>query len=151
MDIEQAIDELYAADPEQFVAERTRLAKALREAAISEDGREVLARGRFVQPMSSQGFEVIGELAASAPPPARPDRRAAARAEQKRAKDALKEAKEQLRAAEHEAREAEREAERLTREAERARHRADEARAEVEAAASRVAEAEERVAETGRG
>ena len=253
MDIEQAIDELYAADLEQFVAERTRLAKALRDAgdregaeafaklrkpsvaawalnqlarrnrrevdllldaghrlreaqagalagadreafeqarktereaisrltraaeklleergsasaatlnqiaeslraaAISEDGREVLARGRFVQPMSSQGFEVIGELAATAPPPARPDRRAAARAEQKRAKDALKEAKEQLRAAEHEAREAEREAERLTREAERARHRADEARAEVEAAASRVAEAEERVAETGRG
>src|SRR5436190_3667391 len=45
MDIEQAIDELYAADLEQFVAERTRLAKALRDAGDRE-GAEAFAKLR---------------------------------------------------------------------------------------------------------
>src|SRR5438876_11848144 len=45
MNIEQAIDELYAADLEQFVAERTRLAKALRDAGDRE-GAEAFAKLR---------------------------------------------------------------------------------------------------------
>jgi hypothetical protein len=127
------------------------IGESLQAAAISENGRETLARGRFVQPMGAQGFEVVGELAgAAATPPRRPDRRAAAREEQKRAKQALREAKEQLRVAEHDARDAEREAERLTREAEQAQRTAGEARAEADGAARRVAEAEQRLADAGR-
>src|SRR5204863_2632144 len=41
MDLEQAIDELYAADLEQFVTERTRLAKALRDAGDREGAQTV--------------------------------------------------------------------------------------------------------------
>jgi len=85
------------------------ISESLRAAAISDEGRELLARGRFVQPLEAQGFDVLGQLAASITPPAkapaRPDRQ-----EQQRAKQALKDAKDELRAAERQAREAERDA-----------------------------------------
>src|SRR6266536_2491167 len=201
MSLDEAIDELYGADLDDFVAERARLAKGLREegdgagaqtmaklrkpsvaswvlnqlarrnrrevdllldaghrlreahaGALSgaereafEDGRELLARGRFVQPMRGQGFDLVSELAGSIAPaaPAK-STRAADRGEEREAKQALRDAKAELRAAEQEARDAQREAERRRTEAEQAEREAEDARGKAEAAAALVEEAEKR-------
>jgi hypothetical protein len=119
------------------------IGESLRAAAISPEGRELLARGRFTQPLQTQGFDLVADLGLSAQQEARPARaRAAELDEQRKAKEALREAKERLRTREQEARTAEREAERLKSEADKARRKADEARAKVEAAAADVEEAE---------
>ena len=41
--LEEAFDELYAAAPEDFVAERARLAKALKENGLADDAKAVAA------------------------------------------------------------------------------------------------------------
>jgi hypothetical protein len=126
--------------------------ESLRAAAISEEGRALLARGRFVQPLRAQGFDVVGALAATAPQAERPLRKdAAAAGERKKAERALRAAKDDLRASQRTAHEAAREAARLRRDAESADRRADEARASAVAAARAVEEAEERVSRTRRG
>jgi hypothetical protein len=119
------------------------VAESLRAGAVSEEGRELLARGRFVQPLRAQGFDLVSELAASVPPPA-PGRRAPSsrREAERKAKQALRKANDELRAAEAAAREAQREAERRRAEADDAERAADEARSRVEAAAAAVEEAE---------
>ena len=43
----------------------------LRNAAVSEEGRELLARGRFVAPLESEGFDVFGALPSPAERPAK--------------------------------------------------------------------------------
>src|SRR5213079_2833085 len=63
---------------EALLAERGRgsgsvvndVAGSLRAAAISTTGRELLARGRFTQPLTVEGFEVVSELAGNIPEPA---------------------------------------------------------------------------------
>jgi hypothetical protein len=141
-------------EAERLLAERgsgsaatlNQIGESLRAAAISDEGRELLARGRFVQPLEAQGFDVLGQLAASMPAPAKTPARSDRQAQQ-RAKQALKDAKDELRAAEKDAREAERHAQQKRREADEAERDADEARARVEGAEATVAEAEKRVSE----
>jgi len=38
--------------------------ESLRAAAVSESGRELLARGRFVEPIRAEGFDVLNQIAA---------------------------------------------------------------------------------------
>jgi hypothetical protein len=75
--------------------------ESLRAAAVSPEGRELLARGRFSEPIRGQGFDLVGELAAGAPrpPEAKPRRD---RAAEEKAKAELRDAKAELRAAEQE-------------------------------------------------
>jgi hypothetical protein len=121
------------------------IGESLRTAAISDEGRELLARGCFVQPLEAQGFDVLGQLAASIAPPAEAPQRQRRREEQQQAKQALKTAKEGLRMAQREARDAERNAQQKRREADEAEREAHEAQARVEAAEAAVAEAENRI------
>ena len=119
------------------------IADSLRVAAVSPEGRELLARGRFTQPLESQGFQVVAELGSNVDAPARTGRgRAAEQERREKAREDLREAKDRLRAAEQEAREALREAERLSAEAGNARRRADKAQERVDAAAAQVDAAE---------
>ena len=122
--------------------------ESLRAAAISPGGRELLARGRFTQPVQAHGFELVAELAA-ATPAARPRKRSSELERRRQAKEAVREAKERLRAAEREARDARREADRLSAEASAAERRADDAEARVEAAATELEQAEEAVRKSG--
>jgi hypothetical protein len=123
------------------------IGESLRAASVSPEGRELLARGRFTQPLETQGFDLVAALDASASPAAAGTRRdrAAEQERERAAREALREAMERLREAQREARDAEREAERVRTEAERARLKADEAQARVERAAAEVEEAEANV------
>jgi hypothetical protein len=127
---------------------------SLRAAAISEEGRELVARGRFVQAISTSGFDVVGRLAEAAAPTGRPtpsrSQRQRRQEEEARVKEALREARDRLRAAERDARAAEREAERLRAAADDAAAVADEARAAAHRAAKDVEEAKTRLADARR-
>lgn len=106
---------------------------SLRSAAVSSSGRELLARGCFVEPLQSEGFDILGELAGSLP---RTNRRSQLEREQQAAqREALKAAKERLKEAERRADSAEKEAERLRIDAEKAGRRAADERAKAEEAA----------------
>lgn len=110
------------------------IASTLRNAAVSEEGRELLARGRFVAPLESEGFGALAGLApevAVAPPP--PRKSASAEAKQK-----LREAKQRLRELERAAREADERVEKLAKESAAAEREAAEAHAAVERAADEV-------------
>jgi hypothetical protein len=77
--------------------------ESLRAAAVSPEGRELLARGRFTEPIRGQGFDLLGELAAAAPRPPRPKAKPKRdRAAEEKAKAELRAAKAELRAAEQE-------------------------------------------------
>jgi hypothetical protein len=122
---------------EQLLAERggastsilEQIAASLHAAAVSEQGRELLAAGRFTEPIALEGFDAVAGLAP--PPSKRPAKQKPARdaEEMKRARAELAEAKKRLRTAERTAYEA---------------HRlAVQADSEVEAAADAVAKAEQ--------
>jgi hypothetical protein len=121
------------------------IAEALRAAAISEPGRELLARGRFVEPPRAEGFDVVSALAGEAPPqtPQRP--RTPDREEQREAREALRAANARLRDAERDASRAEQAAEKAHAQAEKAAQEAQAARERADAAAAEVEEAERRV------
>jgi hypothetical protein len=105
--------------------------RGLRAAAVSDEGREHLARGDFVRPPAEEsGFELLSGLVGELPerPPPAKQRRDDAR----RAKAELQEARRRLREAEGELREAEAEVRRTERAAQAAAERVDAARAEVE-------------------
>ncbi len=124
------------------------VAESLRIAAVSPEGRELLARGRFAKPPASQGFDLANELAEQAPRRAStrlPDPPAGKRAEEAAAREALRAARASLQLARKAAREARREAERLRREADAAAERAAAAAADAEAAAAAVDRAEKRL------
>ena len=122
------------------------ISQSLRAAAISPEGRELLARGRFSEPLRNEGFDLVSELAGPASPPPPPVRKPSAKQEdRRRLSQALREAKSELRAAERLAAAANADAERLAAEAANARQKADEADSEVETAASRVLAAEKRL------
>jgi hypothetical protein len=104
--------------------------ETLRTAAISEEGRERLARGRFTAPLVSEGFGALEGLAPATPAPTRASGPTAAELKRLR-----REAQQRVRELEAAAREAESRAARLRKEseaaerdAEAARERADEAR-----------------------
>jgi len=106
------------------------IAASLHAAAVSEAGREVLAAGRFTEPLTLEGFDAVAGLA---PPPKR-----AAKAKPTRSTEELKQARAEL----AEARKRLRQAERTAHEARKLTAQAD---AEVEAAADAVREAERRL------
>jgi hypothetical protein len=108
----------------------------LRAAAVSEEGREQLARGQFVAPLETQGFGVLDALAPKTPVPRKEkkaDTAAAKRAARKAAQDALRAARARLRELEQKAIDAEKSAEA--------------ARAEADAAAQAVEAAERELTE----
>jgi hypothetical protein len=119
--------------------------ESLRAAAISEDGRELLARGRFVEPIRAEGFDVVSRIAAAAEPRRASSRQAQAQHGRREAEAALEEARSKLREAERAAREAEQQAGRLDAESRRARKAADAARADADLAAGLVEAAERRL------
>jgi hypothetical protein len=77
------------------------IAASLHAAAVSEQGREVLAAGRFTQPLTLAGFDTVAGLA---PPPSK----RAAKPKPSRSADELKQARAELAEAERRLREAER-------------------------------------------
>lgn len=104
--------------------------ETLRTAAVSEEGRERLARGRFTAPLVAEGFGALEGLAPETPPPA-PRRRPSPSAEEKRRR---REAQQRLRELDAAAREAAHEAERARKEWEGAEKRAADARAAADEA-----------------
>jgi hypothetical protein len=110
------------------------IASTLRTAAVSEEGRELLALGRFVAPLESEGFGALAGLAPDVPAAPAP-RKKSATAE---AKKKLREAKQRLRELEREAREADGRAEALAKQSAAAEREAAEAHAAVERAAAEV-------------
>jgi hypothetical protein len=123
--------------------------ESLRAAAVSESGRELLARGRFVEPIHAEGFDVINQIAAGARPRAA-SRKQARPDERREAEAALRQATSKLRDAERAARDAELEAERLQADSARARKAAEGLRARADRAAAGVQAAEERVRQSRR-
>jgi hypothetical protein len=107
--------------------------ETLRTAAISEEGRERLARGRFTAPLVSEGFGALAGLAPETAPPARERKPSAAETKRRQ-----REAQQRVRELDAAAREAQERAERLReelevaeRDAEAKREQADEAREEL--------------------
>lgn len=115
-----------------------RVASTLRAAAVTEEGRELLARGRLTEELTTTGFDLAAGLTPTAPPPSRkrkgPDV-AAARA-------ALDEAREREREALKAMRAREKEVQAARRALESAEAALDEARAEADEAESATEEAE---------
>jgi len=112
--------------------------QALRASAVSEAGREALARGRFVEPQRAEGFDVVSQLAGSSSTGKTVARKDAAQSERREATATLKAARARLREAERTAVQTQREAEGLSRDAERARGEADAAQARADAARARA-------------
>lgn len=91
----------------------SQIEEGLRAAAINEEGRELLARGRFVEPPQSTGFDAFAGIEVPAPktkPPAAKKRNAQ---EVREAAAALRELEQRLRAAERVAKKAQAEADAL--------------------------------------
>jgi hypothetical protein len=112
----------------------------LRAASLTEEGRELLKRGRLTEELEPPGFEALAGLVGPPPKGAeapKEDRGAAL----KQARERLKELRAEEREADAAVRAAEREVERAAKEAEAARGRADEAaeaRAEAEQEVERL-------------
>jgi hypothetical protein len=134
-------------DAEQLLRERgaasatvlKQIDDSLRAAAVSATGRELLARGRFTQPLQAEGFDVFGELAATASPRRKESATAQARRE---ARDAVRVAKERVREAERAAAAAEKRAEQLRGELADAEDDATAAQKRLDAAREALREAE---------
>ena len=117
--------------------------ESLEAAAVSDDGRALLARGRFAAPINRHGFDLVSDLAGGLPAPSRG--RAASDDAEKQAREALREAKSKLRDAEREARKAWQIADRTRAAAEAATRAAEKAEAARDAAAEEVEELEARL------
>jgi hypothetical protein len=105
--------------------------RGLRAAAVSDEGREHLARGDFVRPPEGEsGFELLSGLVGELPK--RPPPTKQRRDDSRRAKAELQEARRRLREAEAGLRAAEAEVRRAERAAEAAAKQVDEAQAELE-------------------
>jgi hypothetical protein len=118
--------------------------QTLRAAAVLDEGRELLARGRLVRELQTSGFDLLAgfgeprpeKKAAADPPPAseRQRRLAEARADVKQARRRAREASEALRRAEREATAARRALDAAEASADEARREADDAAAALEQA-----------------
>jgi hypothetical protein len=118
-----------------------RALETLRAASLTEEGRELLRRGRLTEELEPPGFEALAGLVASAPPKRAAKKKDDRREELKQARERLRELQAEEREADAAVRTAEREAARAEKEAEAARRRADEAaqaRAEAEEAVERL-------------
>jgi hypothetical protein len=140
-------------DAEQLLRERGAVSASvlqqvddsLRAAAISAEGRELLARGRFTQPLQAGGFDVFGDLAGTAAPrrtTSTPDRE-----RRRRAREAVRAAKERVREAERRVRSAETEVEQLTSALEAAERTAASERERLDAATDELRRAESKLGE----
>jgi hypothetical protein len=116
----------------------SQISQTLRAAAISEEGRELLARGRFTMPLETEGFDVFGALPAARP--ARPKKQAPTT----KANEELKKARERLRELEQRAKTAERDAERLKSEWKKSERAAESARVAVADAQRHLTQAQRR-------
>ena len=116
------------------------VSETLRAAAVSEQGRAVLARGQLIRPMAGEGFEPLSTL--KIPPraaqPKQPEQSAV-----RAARSALNEARKAQRAAEQAQQQAEREANQAKRLWQQAEQRAENARADA-SEAKEAADAAER-------
>jgi hypothetical protein len=132
-----------------------RATKTLRAASLTEEGRELLERGRLTEELEPPGFEALAGLIGVAPAPrkAEPEPKDD-RANQRRALEEARERLKELRAEERElaaaARTAEREVKQAESRASELRRAAEEARTQAADAAERVAEAESQLERLGR-
>jgi hypothetical protein len=117
----------------------SQISGTLRAAAVSEAGRELLARGRFTAPLESEGFDVFGAL--PAPSAGRPKKQ---QAKTQKADDQLRKARERVRELEQQAKAAEREAERLKGEWKKSERAVESARVAVAAAQRELTQAQKR-------
>jgi hypothetical protein len=106
----------------------TQIAESLRAAAITEEGRELLARGRFTEPLRATGFDAFAGIDVPAPKKRRAPKQTD---EQREAAAALRELERRLHAAERKAEQAETQAR-------AARGEADALAEEVDAATRRL-------------
>jgi hypothetical protein len=112
--------------------------QTLRAASLTDEGRELLKRGRLTEELEPPGFEALTGLV----PAQAPKRRAKPRQPSKKARDRVEKLRQAEREAASAARAAEREAERAQQEASKLREWAAEARAKAESAAAKLATAE---------
>lgn len=125
-----------------------RVAATLRAGAVTEEGRELLARGRLTEELSTTGFELAAGLTPKAPAPAKRKRGggvAAARTALDQARKREREAQRRVGAAEKEVESARRALESAESELDAARAESDEAESAAEAAAEEL----ERAKKTG--
>lgn len=120
-----------------------RLGATLRAASVSDEGRELLARGRLTEELEPAGFEALASLADVLRASPRPKQARAA----KQKRDEVGELREQVREAKSRATELRAAARDAQRGADRARKEAEKLQAEAERAAERADAAEEDVAE----
>ena len=118
----------------------SQISGTLRSAAVSEEGRELLARGRFTTPLEAEGFDVLGALPASRPP----HEKKATRARTQKANEALREARARLRELERAVRDAERRVEELKSEWKESEREAESARVALAAAERELKKAQRR-------
>jgi hypothetical protein len=125
-----------------------RAVDTLRAASLSDEGRELLKRGRLTEELEAPGFEALAGLVAATPKrpttPAKPkkdDRRGALKEARERLREVRAEERELVAAA----RKAAQAADRAEAEAASLRERAEEAKADATAAAERGAAAEAEV------
>lgn len=126
--------------------------QTLRAAAVSDDGRELLAAGRLVRELETGGFELLAGVTprrsdradAGSPPTARKQRLEQARGDVNEARSRAREKSEALRRAERDATKARRALDAAEAAAEQARREADEAAAAMERAEEELASARNR-------
>jgi hypothetical protein len=114
-----------------------RVVSTLRAAAVTEEGRELLARGRLTEEITTTGFELAAGLTPKSPSP-RPKR---TKGDVAAARSSLDEAKARQRDAERRVRDAEKDVADARRALEAAETAREEARAEAAEAASAVEDA----------
>jgi hypothetical protein len=131
----QQASELLGGASSQALAQ---ISGTLRAAAVSEEGRELLARGRFAVPLEAEGFDVFGALPPSSA--TRPRKRATAQ----KASDELRKARARVRELEREVRDAERRAEKLKAEWQEGESAAESVRSDLTSAQLEAKEAERR-------
>ena len=135
---QQALDALRDAAKELGARGETleRVSRTLRAAGVTDEGREMLARGRFTTDLALQGFDAVAELGI-APTPSKTNRGAPTRPK----RDAVAEARAALSAAREEAQEPRRRVRELEQELDRARRELERAEREVQAAEARLRDA----------
>lgn len=131
-----------------------RIVGTLQAAAVSSEGRELLARGRLTGDLEATGFELLAPLTEGTQK--RPTQKATRKSEDPKARERLetararlREAQETAKGAEKDQRAAEREADKARRDLARAEERADRLKADATKAREAVKKAEEQVREAG--
>lgn len=114
-----------------------RVSRTLRTAAVTDEGRELLARARFVTDLAPQGFEAVAELGV----PRSPTTRRKSPARRKPKPETVAKARAELATARERAQETRRRLRALEEDAERARRELEDAERAVEAADARLREA----------